>query len=121
MRQTYLLCWLIGGLILLSACNVSQVGVPAPPPTYVEVPYTDLVLEELDDAALADPGIPGCKLANLPPFHWKEVDSGLVDIRTPGAYAIQTESLYQEGYLGYQQARVEYPEAPAKRQLITGT
>jgi hypothetical protein len=110
MHPAHLLCWLIGGLIWLSACNVNQGGEPTLPPTYVEVPFTDLVLQELDETALADPGIPGCRLTDLPPFHWKEVDSGLVDIRTPEAYAIQTESLYQEGYLGYQQARVEYPD-----------
>lgn len=110
MRQTLLLCWLIGGLITLSACSVSQGGEPTLPPTYVEVLYTELVFEELDRTALADPGIPGCTLADLPAFHWKEVDSGLVDIRTPEAYAIQTESLYQQGYLGYRQARVEYPD-----------
>ena len=44
------------------------------------------------------------------PFGWKEVDSGLVDIRTPEDYAIRTESLYQEGFLGYLQNRVEYPD-----------
>lgn len=110
MRQAHVLCWLIGGFISLSACNVSQGGEPTLPPPYVEVPFTDLVLQELDETALADPGIPGCRLADLPSFHWKEVDSGLVDIRTPEDYAIQTGSLYQEGYLGYQQARVEYPD-----------
>jgi hypothetical protein len=46
-------------------------------------------------------------LADLPPFHWKEVDSGLVDTRSPEEYAIQTESLYQEGYRGYLLAREE--------------
>jgi hypothetical protein len=107
--QALLLFWSIGGMITLSACRVSQGGEPTLPPTYVEAPFTDLVLDELDQTALVDPGIPGCRLADLPAFHWKEVDSGLVDIRTPEAYAIQTESLYQEGYLGYQQARVEYP------------
>jgi hypothetical protein len=49
-------------------------------------------------------------LADLRPFGWKEVDSGLVDIRTPQDYAIRTVSLYQEGYLGYLQSREEYPD-----------
>jgi hypothetical protein len=110
MRQVRLPCWLIGGLLLLSACRVSEGGEPALPPSYVEVTLAELVLEEIDQRALADPGIPGCRLADLPAFHWKEVNSGLVDIRTPEAYVIQTESLYQEGYLGYQQARVEHPD-----------
>lgn len=110
MRQAYLLCWLIGGITALSACYVAPSGGPTLPPTYVEIPYTELVLEEIDQTVLTKPGIPGCSLADLRPFGWKEVDSGLVDIRTPEAYAIQTESLYQEGYRDYLQARVEYPD-----------
>ena len=65
---------------------------------------TDLVLEELDQTALADRELLGCRLAHLPPFHWQEVGSGSVDIRTHEAYTIQTESLYQEEYLDYQQS-----------------
>lgn len=110
MRQQPLLCWLITGFIWLSACNVSRAGQPTLPPTYVEIPYTNLPLEELDHTLLPEPGIPGCKLADLRPFGWKEVDSGLVDIRTPEEYAIQTGSLYREGYLDYRQGRVEYPD-----------
>ena len=97
-------------LILLVACNATKAVEPTLPPTYVEEPYLDLILDELDPSLLTDPGIPGCKLADLPPFGWKEVDSGLVDIRTPEEYTIKTESLYQEGYLGYLQTREEYPE-----------
>lgn len=100
-------CCLLSGIMLLDACNVRQAGEPTPPPASLEILYRDLVLKELDQTVLADPGIPGCRLADLPPFHWKEVDSGLVDIRTPEEYAIQTESLYQEGYRGYLQAREE--------------
>jgi serpin B len=108
--KPFVLCCLIGGMILLNACNVTLVGEPTPSPASLEIPYGDLVLEELDQTALADPGIPGCRLADLRPFGWKEVDSGLVDIRTPEDYAIRTESLYQEGFLDYLQARLEYPE-----------
>jgi len=104
------LCWLISGLILLSACNRMQIGGPTLAPNYLEEFYTDLVLDEIDPNILADPGIPGCRLADLRPFGWKEVDSGLIDIRTSEEYAIQVESLYQEGYLDYLQARVEYPD-----------
>jgi len=121
MRQTLLLFSLIAALIWLSGCNVSHRQEPTLSYTSGHMPFTELLPEEPDPAALAGREIPGCRLADLPPFHWKEVDSGLVDIRTSEDYAIQIESLYQEGYLGYQQARVEYPEAPAKRQLITGT
>ncbi len=110
MIKTALFCSFISGMVMLGACNVIQPGESTLPPDYVEVAFTDLVLEELDQAALANPGIPGCSLADLRPFGWKTVDSGLVDIRTPEDYAIQVESLYQEGYLDYQQARVEYPD-----------
>ena len=85
-------------------------GKPTLPPTYVEEPYLDLILDEIDPNIRADPGIPGCGLADLRPFGWKEVDSGLVDIRTPEDYAIRIGSLYQEGYLDYLQTRVEYPD-----------
>ena len=105
-----LLCWLISALILLSACNRIQIGESALSPNYLEEHYTDLVLDKVDPNILADPGIPGCSLADLRPFGWKEVDSGLVDIRTPEDYAIQIESLYQEGYLDYLQTREEYPD-----------
>jgi len=91
MLKIKLRCCLISALILilLVACNVTQAGEPTLPPACVEVPYTDLVLEELGQAALANPGIPGCSLADLRPFGWKTVDSGFVDIRTPDYYAIQ--------------------------------
>jgi hypothetical protein len=101
---------LIGGMILLGACKMTLPSEPTLSPVCEEVPFEELVLGELSPEALADPGIPGCSLADLRPFGWKEVDSGLVDIRTPDEYAIQVESLYQEGYLGYLQTRVEYPD-----------
>jgi hypothetical protein len=100
----------ISGMILLGACNLTQAGKPTLLQTYVEIPYSELVLEELDQDILTSPGISGCSLADLRPFGWKTVDSGLVDIRTPRDYANQIESLYQEGYLDYQQTRVENPE-----------
>jgi hypothetical protein len=103
-------CCLISGIILLTACNVTQVGKPTPSSGYMEIPYTEMVPGELSLDILADPGIPGCRLADLRPFGWKEEDSGLVDIRTPEDYAIRTESLYQEGFLDYQQTRLEHPE-----------
>ena len=69
MRQAYLLCWLMmGGITALSACYVAPSGGPTLPPTYVEIPYTELVLEEIDRAVLTNPGIPGCSLADLRPF-----------------------------------------------------
>ena len=89
---------------------MTLVGEPTPSPASVETPYTELVLGELAPDILADPGIPGCSLADLRPFGWKEVDSGLVDIRSPEDYVIQTESLYQEGYQDYLQTRLEYPD-----------
>jgi hypothetical protein len=95
---------------MLVACNVAQSGEPTLLPTYVEIPYSELVLEELDQDILADPEMPGCSLADLRPFGWKTVDSGFVDIRTPQDYANQVESLYQEGYRDYQQTRLEYPD-----------
>jgi hypothetical protein len=110
MLKKKLLCWLISALILLSACNQIQTGEPTLPPTHMEESYSDLILDEIDPDILADPGIPGCSLADLRPFGWKEVNSGLVDIRTPEDYAIQSESLYQEGYLDYLQTREEYPD-----------
>lgn len=55
-------------------------------------------------------GYPVVVLADLRPFGWKEVDSGLVDIRTPEDYVLQTASLYQEGYLDYLQTRLAYPD-----------
>jgi len=110
MTKIVLLFSFITGMSLLVACNVAQSGEPTLLPTYVEIPYSELVLDELDQDILADPGIPGCSLADLRPFGWKTVDSGVVDIRTPEYYAIQTESLYQEGYRDYQQAHEEYPD-----------
>lgn len=80
------------------------------PPSYVEVPYTELALEELDQSILTDPKMPGCSLSDLPPFGWKEVDSGMVDIRTPEDLAIRTASLYQEGYKAYLEHRMDYPD-----------
>jgi hypothetical protein len=110
MTKIVLLCSFITGMILIVACNVSQSGDPKFLPIYVELPHSELELDELNQDILADPGIPGCSLPDLRPFGWKTVDSGLVDIRTPQDYAIQVESLYQEGYLDYQQTRLEYPD-----------
>jgi hypothetical protein len=101
---------LISGIILLGACNVTQSGEPNIHQTYVEIPFSELVLEELDRDSLTSLGISGRSLADLRPFGWKTVDSGLVDIRTPKDYAVQVESLYQEGYLDYQQTRMEYSD-----------
>lgn len=100
---------LIGTLVLI-ACSASGPGEPAGTSGYQEVPYTPLVLEEADSAAFAGPGIPGCALEDLRPFNWKTVASGLVDIRSAEEHAVQTASLYQEGYLDYQQAQVESSE-----------
>lgn len=110
MPKTIVLCCLISGMILLIACNVTQIGETTLSPSYVEIPYEGLVLGELSPDILAGPGIPGCSLADLRPFGWKEVDSGLVNIRTPEDYAIRTGSLYQEGFLDYLQTRLEYPD-----------
>jgi hypothetical protein len=101
---------LISGIILLGGCHVTQAGEPTPLPTYVEIPYEELVLAELDQEILTDPGIPGCSLFDLPPFGWKEVNSGIVDIRTPEDYAIRIGSLYQEGYRAYLDNRVGFPD-----------
>lgn len=100
---------LAGGVCLLCACGVNLGRETALPPTYVEIPYTDLPLEELAPDILSGPGIPGCSLSDLRPFHWKEVNSGIVDIRTTEEYTIQTESLYQEGFLDYQYELAENP------------
>lgn len=108
MIQIVLLSCLISGMIMVGACNLTQAGEPTFLPTYVEMPYSQLVLEELNREVHASRGISGCSLADLRPFGWKEVDSGLVDIRTPEDYANQVGSLYQEGYLDYQQTREEY-------------
>jgi hypothetical protein len=95
---------------LLVACKEAPSGEATLHPTYVELPYSELVLDEFDQDMLADPGIPSCSLADLRPFGWKTVDSGFVVIRTLEDYIIQTQSLYQEGYRDYQQAREEYPD-----------
>lgn len=101
---------LLTGLILVGACNVMQAGEPTQLPPYMEIPYVDLVLEELDPSILSDPNMLGCSLSDLPPIGWKEVDSGLVDIRTPEDYAIRTSSLYQEGYKAYLEDRMDNPD-----------
>ena len=95
---------------LIAACNGTQTGDLKLPPTYIEIPHADLVFEEFAPEIPADLEIPGCSLADLPPFGWKEVDSGLVDIRTPEDYVAQTESLYQEGFRDYLQNRAEFPD-----------
>jgi len=110
MFKNKVLCWLISALILLSACNRIPIGESTLPPNYLEELYIDLVLDQVDPNILIDPGISGCRLEDLRPFGWKEVDSGLVDLRTPEDYATRTGSLYQEGYLDYLQTRQEYPD-----------
>jgi hypothetical protein len=97
-------------MILLGACHSAQAAEPTLPLSYGEVPYRDLVLKPLNQAALTEPGIPGCRLVDLRPFGWKTVTSGLVVIRSSAEYAVQVESLYQEGYLDYLQSRVEHPD-----------
>jgi hypothetical protein len=97
-------------MILLGACNLVPDGVPSLPLAYMELPFLDLVLHELDPALLTTQGKLGCSLSDLPPFRWKEVNSGMVDIRDPEAYRIQVESLYQEGFLAYEFNRSEYPD-----------
>ncbi len=92
MLKTVLLCCLTSVILLHNACNIARTGEPTLPPIHVEIPYEELVLRELAPDILADPEIPGCSLADLRPFGWKEVDSGLVDIRTPEDYAIQTDT-----------------------------
>ncbi|MGB2897567.1 MAG: hypothetical protein WBB65_15590, partial [Anaerolineales bacterium] len=110
MLKIVLACCLISGMILLGSCIVTQGGGPILLLNYVEIPYAELVLKELDQDILTEPGIPGCRLFDLPPFGWKEVNSGIVDIRTPEYYAIRIGSLYQEGFLAYQYDRMENPD-----------
>ena len=95
---------------LLGACSVTLGSESTLPSTYVEIPYSDLALGELDPEILSDPGIPGCKLSDLPPFLWKEVNTGIVDIRTPEEYAFSVGSLYQDGFRAYQYDRMENPD-----------
>lgn len=101
---------LIFGMSLLTACNIMQGGEPTPISPYVVIPFTELELEELNQEILNDPGLPGCRLSDLPPFGWKEVDSGMVDIRTPLDYALRVGSLYQEGYRNYLENRIDFPD-----------
>ena len=105
-----LFCCLISAVSLPGACNVIQPAALILHPTYVEVPLQDLVLEDRNQTAFAISEIPGCSLADLRPFGWKTVDSGFVDIRDSNDYAIQIESLYQEGYFDYLQTRAEHPD-----------
>jgi hypothetical protein len=102
---------LISGLFLVGACTLPRPGAPTLDSAYIEVPYGELVLEQLDQNLLAEKVMPGCSLNDLPPFGWKEVDSGLVDIRTPEDYQIRTGSLYQEGYKTYLENRMDYPDS----------
>ena len=110
MIKTKIIFCLAGIWILLGACNLTQSDGSERPSNFMEVPYAELVFQELGQEVLSPPGIPGCSLADLRPFGWKTVDSGFVDIRTQEDYAIQVESLYQEGYQDYLQARIEYPD-----------
>jgi hypothetical protein len=110
MMKKLQLCGLICGMILLGACKLTQSGGPTHLQTYLEMPFSELVLEELDLDIVSSLELSGCLLVDLRPFGWKEVDSGFVDIRTPEDYFVQVESLYQEGYLDYQQTRLEYSD-----------
>lgn len=110
MSKIVLFFCLASGSLLFSACDVIPSGDSTPGSPYVEILYSDLVLDQLDPDILTDPGIPGCSLTDLPPFGWKEVNSGRVDIRTPEDYGIQVGSLYQEGYRNYQENRVDFPD-----------
>ena len=98
------------GLMLVGACNLLRTGGPTLDSAYIEVPYGELGLEELDQNLLAEKVMLGCSLNDLPPFGWKEVDSGLVDIRTSEDYEIRTGSLYQEGYKTYLENRMDHPD-----------
>jgi hypothetical protein len=98
------------GLMLVGACNLLRTGGPTLDSAYIEVPYGELGLEELDQNLLAEKVMLGCSLNDLPPFGWKEVDSGLVDIRTSEDYEIRTSSLYQEGYKTYLENRMDNPD-----------
>jgi hypothetical protein len=109
LRRTLLNCGLVVGVFVLIACRLIGGIETTLPPTYVEIPFSDLSLKKLDPDILTEMAIPGCELSDLPPFHWKEVNTGMVDIRTPEDYAIQTGSLYQEGYLAYQYECAENP------------
>jgi hypothetical protein len=109
MQKNKLLFSSIVGLTLLVACRSSQNLDQTPVTNLVEISFTELVFKDLDQELLSDPAIPGCSLADLPPFGWKEVDSGLVDIRTPDEYERRIGSLYQEGYRGYLDHRRDYP------------
>lgn len=110
LRKIFLVCSLAGGVSLLGACSVTLGSESTLPPTYVEIPYSDLALGELDPEILSDPGIPGCKLSDLSPFLWKEVNTGIIDIRTPEEYAFSVGSLYQEGFRANQYDRLENPD-----------
>jgi len=110
-RKKVLLCCMINGMILLGACNGTRAPGSTLPPNYgVEIPYSDLVLEELGQNILANPGMLECSLFDLPPFGWKEVNVGIVDIRTSEDYAIRVGPLYQEGFRAYLDNRMDFPE-----------
>lgn len=96
---------------LLGACIVIQADEkPKPPSNYEKIAYEELTFEELDQSLLADPGMIGCNLSDLPPFGWKTVDSGIADVRTPEDYALQIGSLYQEGFRYYLDNRIAFPD-----------
>jgi hypothetical protein len=109
MLKIKLLISSVVGCALLAACHVSQNLEQTQATHLVEIPFTELELMELDRELFYEPGIPGCSLADLPPFGWKEIDSGLVVIRTPDEYERRIGSLYQEGYRGYLDQRMDYP------------
>jgi len=109
-RNSILLRWVIWCFVLLPACSLIKTGEPVQDSSVVEIPYLDLAIEEVDQEDIPDLGIPGCILPDLPPFGWKEVDSGLVDIRTIEEYWIKVNSLYQEGYRNYLDDRMEFPD-----------
>jgi hypothetical protein len=100
---------------VVTSLRLEAVGMPAGAPTMdsskgEEMPHSELALGDLDPDVLASPGTVGCSLVDLPPFGWKEVNSGRVDIRAAEEYRISVESLYQEGFRAYQDNRVDFPE-----------
>ena len=66
-------------MILLGACNLTPAEEPTHSQTYVEMPYKELFLKELDQDILASPGMSGCSLADLRPFGPKISSDYIVD------------------------------------------
>lgn len=97
-------------LILVGCCSFNNKKPPPFSKKFQEVSYTELEYDQPDPNKSDLIETLSCQLSDLPPIGWKEVNSGLVDIRTVEAYEIQTASLYQQGFFDYQQNRLENPE-----------